>query len=648
MRSRQKTFVGIARSLGHTTAEGRRAYLSAVKSQEALHVELKRIGRLQITEIEQNPQEIGIVLFGRSYNAFSELVNKGIPHKFASRGYRIIPCDFLDFEPEEDPEHVYWGIGEINLKAAKIVRRHPSLFGVYITNFSCGPDSFLVDFFRKEMGGKPSLTLELDNHTADVGLDTRIEAFIDVVHSHIKLNEIQPSRYYNHYRPAKISTRGNRIRVIDSQGDSYKLTNPHVHVLFPSMMDRASKALSSALRYHGIRADAVPDPTEEEFKLGQGHTSGKECLPAIVTTGSLLKYVRDRASDDELLVYLMPGDSGPCRFGSYYLLMQNMVEKLRIPNVAFLSFSQDEGYAGLNAQTRLRVWQAILTTDILENVYSAILVLAADKEYGLLVFEEISDDIIRSFARDKTPQVETTLRRSVEKLQCIQRKSSLEEAPKVALAGEMYVRRNNFSRNYIVEKLADRNLITLVGALHEWIYYIDYVVRNGYVQSSTPRNRVQELLERLPKRYYEKKIKSIFAESGFYQSKIVDMDRVIDSASDLITPSLVCESILIAGTAITEMIEEVAGIIAIQPFGCMPGRIAEAVLDRNLSHKKKERAIDRYLVEQVMEWFPRLPFLTLEVDGQVSTQGTEAKLEAFVLQVQRMHAKTQGIALSRS
>jgi len=31
------------------------------------------------------------------------------------------------------------------------------------------------------MGEKPSLTLELDSHTADAGIDTRIDAFIDVI-----------------------------------------------------------------------------------------------------------------------------------------------------------------------------------------------------------------------------------------------------------------------------------------------------------------------------------------------------------------------------------------------------------------------------------------------------------------------------------
>ena len=36
---------------------------------------------------------MAVVLFGRPYNAFAGEGNKGIPAKFASRGYRIIPFD---------------------------------------------------------------------------------------------------------------------------------------------------------------------------------------------------------------------------------------------------------------------------------------------------------------------------------------------------------------------------------------------------------------------------------------------------------------------------------------------------------------------------------------------------------------------------
>jgi hypothetical protein len=55
------------------------------------------------------------------------------------------------------------------MKAAGFVKDRANHSGS--TSTSCGPDSFL-GFFRTLMDGKPSLTLELDQHTADVGIDT--------------------------------------------------------------------------------------------------------------------------------------------------------------------------------------------------------------------------------------------------------------------------------------------------------------------------------------------------------------------------------------------------------------------------------------------------------------------------------------------
>jgi predicted nucleotide-binding protein (sugar kinase/HSP70/actin superfamily) len=117
----------------------------------------------------------------------------------------------------------------------------------------------------------------------------------------------------------------------------------------------------------------------------------------------------------------------------------------------------------------------------------------------------------------------------------------------------------------------------------------------------------------------------------------------LDCASHLITPTLICESIIITGTTISELIEEVDGVISIQPFGCMPGRIGEAIINQKLSKEKLIHAKNKELVKTVMEQFPHLPYLTLEVDGQVFSQGTQAKLETFCLQVERLHTRTKEV-----
>jgi predicted nucleotide-binding protein (sugar kinase/HSP70/actin superfamily) len=213
----------------------------------------------------------------------------------------------------------------------------------------------------------------------------------------------------------------------------------------------------------------------------------------------------------------------------------------------------------------------------------------------------------------------------------------------VSLINEMYVRRSRFARQHVVERFARRGIILRVAGLHEWLYYVDLMTKRKLVQHATFKNRSVKYLEAAPKRISEKKIKKILASSGLYKYRLVDIGKIVDNAKDLVPETLICESILITGSTITEMIEDVSGVISIQPFGCMPGRVGEAVISRKLNECKAERAEDRDLVAEVMKDFPYLPFLTLEVDGQVLTQGIEAKLEAFCLQVERLHAKTRAV-----
>ena len=122
---------------------------------------------------------------------------------------------------------MYWGMGQRLLMAGRLVKRHPQLFGTYITNFSCGPDSFIIGYFRTLMGRKPSLTLELDSHTADAGLETRIEAFLDVVAAYRQTGGREAHRQPAARIHAGPNGHGQRPpRVITSAGESLPLTTP--------------------------------------------------------------------------------------------------------------------------------------------------------------------------------------------------------------------------------------------------------------------------------------------------------------------------------------------------------------------------------------------------------------------------------------
>jgi predicted nucleotide-binding protein (sugar kinase/HSP70/actin superfamily) len=50
-----------------------------------------------------------------------------------------------------------------------------------VSNFSCTIDAFTQAMLASAMGSKPHLILEIDAHTADAGIQTRLEAFLDIV-----------------------------------------------------------------------------------------------------------------------------------------------------------------------------------------------------------------------------------------------------------------------------------------------------------------------------------------------------------------------------------------------------------------------------------------------------------------------------------
>ena len=103
-----------------------------------------------------------IVIVGRYYNSFDSGMNLEIPKKLADLNVLSIPMDFLplnDHSIDSEWPNMYWRSGQKILKAARAIRENPNLFPLYIGNFSCGPDSFILKYFKRSCRANPSFTL---------------------------------------------------------------------------------------------------------------------------------------------------------------------------------------------------------------------------------------------------------------------------------------------------------------------------------------------------------------------------------------------------------------------------------------------------------------------------------------------------------
>ncbi|MBW2107341.1 MAG: CoA activase [Deltaproteobacteria bacterium] len=124
-----------------------------------------------------------VVVTGRPYNLYDERLNLRLGHNLAKIGVKALPMDFIDVSEVDlsDFPSMYWGLGAQILRTAKKIKQHPHYFGLHMTNFSCGADSFLEHFYKYVMEDKPYLILELDEHSAVAGMMTRLEAFKNVI-----------------------------------------------------------------------------------------------------------------------------------------------------------------------------------------------------------------------------------------------------------------------------------------------------------------------------------------------------------------------------------------------------------------------------------------------------------------------------------
>lgn len=143
-----------------------------------------------------DPREPLIIVTGRPYNLYDERLNLRLGRNLAKTGVTALPMDFVDTRSVDlsDFPGMYWALGAQILRAAKFIGDVPNYFGLHLTNFSCGADSFIEHFYKYIMGDKPYLILELDEHSAVAGVMTRLEAYKNVIDNVMQKQETDSRR----------------------------------------------------------------------------------------------------------------------------------------------------------------------------------------------------------------------------------------------------------------------------------------------------------------------------------------------------------------------------------------------------------------------------------------------------------------------
>ena len=284
--------LGLSKILGIPKPFCAKALLSGAMAVRRHTAAVEKQGKALLATLR--PDDKVLVLITRNYGVSDPILNMGIPELLLERGYKVItlshlPGHALDISDEYD--NLYYPFGQHILSGAKLIAHHPNLYAVYLTNHGCGPDTMLSHLFKQEMGDKPYLQIEVDEHFSNVGVITRIEAF---------LNSLQ-------HRPAVALPTDFNIEQVDIHPCRLAQTpSPNVPLYLPAM-GAYTPYLAAYFKQQGADPYELPHLTDDILSLGRAETSAKEYLPFPALLGSILA---ERKNDHDTCAVPDSADAG--------------------------------------------------------------------------------------------------------------------------------------------------------------------------------------------------------------------------------------------------------------------------------------------------------------------------------------------------
>lgn len=586
-----KPLLEMAASLGFDADASARAARKAASAQE-------RFGKALLREGERALSSIGdrraFVVVSRPYNGNDPMVNTDLPQKLARLGALVIPLDFLDLplaEVWKGHGNMYWAYGQKILAAAVAVRSDPRLHAVYISNFGCGPDSFIEHIFGELMGDKPYLGIEIDEHAADAGLITRCEAFLDSLEARTH-----------------------------SGGDAFRQAAEPVasldgRTLWIPYMSDASHVAAAVARSAGHDARVAPPTTSATVALGRSVTSGRECYPAIITSGSMMEILRD--NPPEKTAFFMGTASGPCRFGQYCRYHGMILKRLGHGGVPIVtssssdSYSTVDGFASFNRQKTL--YQGISLAD---NLYRARFRIRpyevnpgeTDRVYG----EQLAKVCERA---EKGLSLGICAREAAAAFGAIPVENAVRR-PRIAVFGEIYIRNDPYANDNTLERIEELGGEVVYSPISEWLEFVNtsFIEKSRKLgrQGGVMTGRIKAGVMAMMKKPVGKPFEQLFADTPHASS-----EAILKAASPYMPENIGGEAILCIGAPLALMGNGgIQGAVNVLPFGCLPGTVVTAVSRRI----RRDR--------------PDLPWLNLAFDGQEDTDNS-SRLEAFMFQVKK-------------
>ncbi len=572
------------KDLGFKRSKVIKAYEAALNIVSDYRKKIKKLRE----DIDIAKYEKIVIVMGKRYNLYNRLNNLNLAHKFMMKGILPLPMDILPLENlslSHRWRDLVWKESQDIIKAASFINKKANLFPVFVTNFGCGQDSFLEKHLEKIFKDKPYVSLEIDEHTADAGILTRIEAFIDTLE-----NKHTESRYNPYAYDAKKLSRG-KTYFIPNNADNFV-------------------AIKTALGALGYKAEMLPRGDMQSFSMGSKFSSGKECLAYIFVLGDLLKLTNKKGFDPKNAAFFLAAHDH-CLANQYPAAYKNILGELGIDLdivTARIYPEKDEVREILGLRCMRIFWNAWISIDYMHRLYHEL-------KKGSDMEREYKDYLEKMKKARTVSDILNLTRSTIDSFNRL--KKDKKKKPIIALVGEPYVLFNENANSNLIKQLEDLDCeVWLPPHMSDYLRFIEF----KRACLSSRKRQLRAVLDNIRSKVAEKdeeRIAALFKTSlcNFPEPTLAELFRYAEKyISDKHDPL----TVFTVSKTVDFINKGVDGIINVMSHHCLVNYSATAILKSIVAERGT-------------------PIIDMIFTGQQDTH-VQNRLEAFVYQVKQKYS----------
>lgn len=595
----------------HRLGVGKKKFQLAFRHALAAQHHYKDAVRAAGAVILENAKEEGrlvILLMSRPYH-LDPLTNHGIPQILVDLGVDVITEDAVPLDEKATLDKkdfpTQWESVNRFYHAARWLGQQPGVEVVQLNSFACGPDAYTQDEIKRMLHsfGKSYTTIRIDEIESTGSTRLRLRSLIETLEGEERLHPLPKPRP--------------KLKV-------YEASDRHKIILAPYFSHFCAPSIAGAMIQMGYKVETLPPPDRQSVEIGLKYAQNEICYPAIILIGDLIKALQTGKYDVDNVAVGSWQTGGQCRATSILSMTRQALIAAGYQNIPIVALTTNQKLVeqpGLELNMLEYVpkaFLAIVYSDAISSYYHATVIREVNPGQAL----ELADELLAPLYAGVLPldqnTIVTRLRDAAARFNNITTVDRI--FPRVGIVGEIYLKYNSFSNNYVARWLISQGVEVVLPPFLDF-FLVGFVNTQVRIKENLNRPGLNWLLAKC----LEWRVQSVLDQveqvsQGFKHHlpnhSIHDIAR--EAAKIVSLTHAYGEGWLIAGEVGLMAENGVPNVLCLQPFGC----IANQIVARGAAKRLKAEYSD-------------LNLLFLDLDASMSEVNYFNRLHFFV-----SHAKS--------